>query len=286
MRLALLVAVTMAAFAANSLLNRAAVEGGLIDPLGYALIRVGSGAAMLWLLLALRGRGLALRPVPVIGALSLTAYMLGFSLAYLTLGAGLGALILFGVIQVTMFAVAALRGAALGPQRLAGAALAFAGLASLLWPGGGLAVDPAGAALMIVAGIGWAFYTLDGRGAADPLAATAANFAWCLPLVALATLAALPGWPAPGGVALAVIGGALTSGLGYALWYAVLPRIETTTAAVVQLSVPVIAVAAGALLLGEALSWKLVVAGAVVVGGIALAVTAPAAPAGRSRTRG
>ncbi len=285
MRLALLITVTMVAFAANSLLNRAAVEAGLIDPLGYALIRVASGAAMLWLLLALRRTAMP-RRIPWVGALSLATYMLGFSLAYLTLGAGLGALILFGVIQVTMFAVAALRGAALGPQRLAGAALAFAGLASLLWPGGGFSVDLTGAALMTAAGIGWAFYTLDGRGAANPLAATASNFLWCLPLMVLATLTALPSWPAPGGVALAVVGGAVTSGLGYALWYAVLPKIETTTAAVVQLSVPVIAVAAGALLLGEALTWKLVIAGAVVVGGIALAVTAPAAPAGRSQTRG
>ncbi|MGR3795926.1 DMT family transporter [Vannielia sp. SX4] len=285
MRLALLITVTMVAFAANSLLNRAAVEAGLIDPLGYALIRVASGAAMLWLLLALRRTAMP-RRIPWVGALSLATYMLGFSLAYLTLGAGLGALILFGVIQVTMFAVAALRGAALGPQRLAGAALAFAGLASLLWPGGGFSVDLTGAALMTAAGIGWAFYTLDGRGAANPLAATASNFLWCLPLMVLATLAALPSWPAPGGALLAVIGGAVTSGLGYALWYAVLPKIETTTAAVVQLSVPVIAVAAGALLLGEALTWKLVIAGAVVVGGIALAVTAPAAPAGRSQTRG
>ncbi len=285
MRTALLIAVTMVAFAANSLLNRAAVEGGFIDPLGYALIRVASGAAMLWLLVALRGT----RPVwgvPWVGALSLATYMLGFSLAYLTLGAGLGALILFGVIQITMFAVAALRGTALGPQRLAGAALAFAGLVSLLWPGGTLRVDPGGAALMALAGVGWAFYTLNGRGAANPLSATAANFIWCLPIVALAALLAMPGWPAPGGILLAVIGGAVTSGLGYALWYAILPRIETTTAAVVQLSVPVIAVATGALLLGEPLTWKLVLAAAVVVGGIAVAVTAPVAPAGRSRSRG
>ncbi|MFY0636089.1 MAG: DMT family transporter [Vannielia sp.] len=285
MRLALLIALTMAAFAANSLLNRAAVDAGLIDPLGYALIRVASGAAMLWLLLALRGRGLSVQPVPVAGAISLTAYMLGFSLAYLTLGAGLGALILFGVIQITMFAVAVTTGAALGAQRLAGAVTAFSGLAFLLWPGGRISVDPAGAALMTVAGIGWAFYTLQGRGTADPLAASARNFLWCLPLVALAAVLARPDWPAPGGVVLAMVGGAVTSGLGYVLWYGVLPRIETTTAAVVQLSVPVIAVVAGALILGEALSLQLLIAGAAVLGGIALALTAPAAPADRSQTR-
>ncbi|QDC10889.1 DMT family transporter [Oceanicola sp. D3] len=288
MRLALLIALTMAAFAANSLLNRAAVDSGRIDPLGFALLRVASGAAMLWLVLALRGkgRGLSLRSVPWAGALSLAAYMLGFSLAYLTLGAGLGALILFGVVQITMFSVAALRGAPLGPQRLAGAGLAFAGLAWLLWPGGSLSVDLTGAALMVAAGVGWGVYTLAGKGAADPLSATAANFLWCLPLMVLALIFALPGWPAPGGVVLAVIAGAVTSGLGYALWYALLPRVETTTAAVVQLSVPVIALAAGALLLGEALSLALMLASAVVLGGIALVVTAPAAPAGRSQSRG
>jgi drug/metabolite transporter (DMT)-like permease len=282
MRLALLTALTMCAFAANSILTRMAIEGGGIDPAAFALVRVASGALMLGLLAWLRGGGLPLlRRSRVPGALSLALYMIGFSLAYLTLDAGLGALILFGVVQITMFAHGAFRAERPGNRQLGGAAVAFGGLVLALWPGEAAgAANPAGAALMVLAGFGWAAYTIAGRRAADPLAATAANFTLCLPLL-LPLLAWASLDASAQGVALAVICGALTSGLGYALWYSVLPRMGGSTAAIVQLSVPVIALLAGAALLREFPAASVLLAAALVVGGIAWAITAPAAPAGR-----
>jgi drug/metabolite transporter (DMT)-like permease len=202
--------------------------------------------------------------------------MLGFSFAYLTLDAGLGALILFAGVQVTMFAGAALGGEPIPPRRWAGAGVAFAGLAWLLWPQGAGAPDPAGAALMAAAALGWGVYSLAGRGTADPLAATAANFVVALPaaLVALA-LAADFGDATATGVGAALVSGAVTSGLGYALWYGVLPRLGASRAAVAQLTVPVIAIAGGVMFLGEAPTLRMLLAGAVVLGGVALSL-APA----------
>lgn len=274
MQLILLVALTMSAFAANSLLNRLAVDGGMIGPSAFAVIRVASGAAMLVALTLLRGKGLRLfdrRRFAGAGALAL--YMIGFSLAYLTLDAGLGALILFGVVQITMFAVSALRGAPATGRQVAGATIAFVGLVWILWPSGAAAVPLAGSLFMIAAGVGWALYTLSGRGETEPLAASAANFCLALPLTLLPLLwrADMP-QPAPAGIALAVLSGAVTSGLGYALWYSLLPRLAAPVAATVQLSVPVIALAAGAVLLGETASPRLILGAVIVLGGIALAL--------------
>ena len=159
--------------------------------------------------------------------------------------------------------------------------MAFAGLVLVLWPSQGVAVDPLGAVLMIAAGLGWAAYTIIGRGASDPLAGSAGNFVICTPLVAMLLLVQ-PTFYTPTGIALGVVCGAVTSGLGYALWYAVLPRLAQATAAVVQLSVPVIAILAGALLLAEPLGAKVILATALVLGGIGLAVSARSAPTGRS----
>ncbi|MBY5931675.1 DMT family transporter [Tateyamaria omphalii] len=282
MRLILLTCLTMIAFAANSVLNRMAVDGGGIDPSSFAMIRVLAGAVALGMILTVRGGGLPLwQRDRVVGATSLAAYMVGFSLAYVTLDAGLGALILFGTVQVAMFGWSALRGGHPTARQMLGAAIAFAGLLIALWPddnGGG---DIAGAALMVVAGLGWAAYTLAGKGAKDPLAATAANFIWTLPILGV-LLFGTGLHAAPSGIALAILSGAVTSGLGYALWYSILPRLAGQTAAVVQLSVPIIAIAGGALLLGEALSLSLALSAALVVGGIAVAVTASKAQEGRS----
>lgn len=274
MRLILLTLLTMCAFAANSLLTRAAVEGGHIGPGAFAVLRVAAGAAMLGAIAIWRGVSLPLlRRERVLGALSLTAYMVGFSLAYLTLDAGLGALILFGVTQITMFGHAAVTGRVPSMQRLIGAGVAFAGLVLVLWPSDANTNDPVGAALMCIAGLGWAAYTIAGRGAADPLATTGANFILCLPL--LAVLLFWSGLEADAtGLLLAVVCGAVTSGLGYALWYSVLTRMRGTTAAVVQLSVPVIAIAAGAVLLGEGVAPIVGIAAILVVGGIGWSVTA------------
>ncbi|MFT4707722.1 MAG: drug/metabolite transporter (DMT)-like permease [Ascidiaceihabitans sp.] len=278
MRLISLTALTMLAFAANSILTRMAIEGGHIDPSSFAAIRIVAGAIALAMILTVRGGGLPLfERARIVGALSLAAYMIGFSLAYATLDAGLGALILFGVVQVTIFIWGALRGATPSTRQLSGASLAFVGLLIALWPSEGSTSSVAGTALMVIAGLGWAAYTLVGRGATNPLAATAANFVLAMPLLMIL----LVGQSLNAniiGIGLAILCGAVTSGLGYSLWYAVLPKMTATTAAIVQLSVPIIAIAAGAVFLGEVVSLLIVIAAALVVGGIALAVTTRSVP--------
>lgn len=272
MRLFLLTTLTMIAFASNSLLNRLAVANFDIDPMVFAVIRTFAGAVMLAGLLCVRGRVPAFGRTHIAGAVALAIYMIGFSWAYLSLGAGLGALILFGVLQVVMFGFAVIKGQAIPALRWAGAAIALAGLVVLLWPVGATAVPMWGALSMAVAGTAWAAYTLLGQGAPDALAASAGNFVLCVPLVALVLLFGWGGTLSLGGVGLAVIAGAVTSGLGYAMWYYVLPQIPTTIAAITQLSVPVIAVFAGVVLLDEALTVRLVVAGVLVLGGIAVSL--------------
>ena len=274
MKLAALTMLVLVAFAANSVLNRLALLEGGIGPAAFAAIRLAAGAAVLATLVRLgNGRVPLLGKGRAVGAGALALYMLGFSFAYRTLDAGLGALILFGGVQITMFAGAVLGREAIPLRRWAGAGVAFAGLAWLLWPEGAGAPDPLGAALMAAAALGWGVYSLAGRGAADPLAATAANFAAALPaaLVALALAADFGGATATGIVA-AVVSGAVTSGLGYALWYAVLPWLGATRAAVAQLTVPLIALAGGVAFLGETPTPRMLLAGAMVLGGVALSL--------------
>lgn len=282
MRLFLLTALAMVAFAANSLLNRLALESAAAAPAGFAALRLASGALCLWLLVRLRGG-----QVPWVGGImapaALALYMLGFSFAYVTLPAGLGALILFGGVQITMFVGALAGGEVVSRQRWAGAGLAFAGLVWLLWPQGGAdRPDLAGAALMAAAALGWGIYSLAGRGAVDPLAMTARNFLFALPAAVIA-LALAGGGMTPRGAMLAVISGAVTSGMGYALWYAVLPRLTASAAAVAQLTVPVIAMAGAMLLLSEPLTLRFVIAALLVLGGVALA-SAGSARADRKST--
>ncbi|MEL6682515.1 MAG: DMT family transporter [Pseudomonadota bacterium] len=264
----------MTAFASNSLLNRIGVAQYGMDPFDFAVIRTAAGAGMLWALVALRRQ-----PVPplfnatrVFGALVLAIYMIGFSWAYITLDAGLGALILFGVLQVVVFGWAVAEGQSIPPLRWIGAAIALVGLCVLLWPIGTAAVPIFGALSMVAAGVSWAAYTLLGRAETDPLGATASNFLLCLPLVALTLLAGIDHPVTTGGVITAIVAGAVTSGLGYALWYRVLPNLPTTVAGIAQLSVPVIAVVAGVLLLQETLTPRLIVAGILVLGGIAVSL--------------
>lgn len=273
-RLLFLTALTMVAFAANSLLNRAALADGATGPAAFAAIRLVSGAICLAALAAMR-RGLP--PLLVrrrwTGAGALSLYMLGFSFAYVALDAGLGALLLFGVVQVTMFSAAVTSGERPPAARWIGAALALGGLAWLVWPGTVAPPDPTAVLLMVAAGVGWGVYSLAGRSAADPLAETAANFLAAAPL-ALLVWALLPDAVSGKGAMLAVVSGAVTSGLGYALWYSVLPRLLASVAALAQLTVPVIAVAGGVLLLGEGLTLRLVLASAVILGGVAFGVVA------------
>lgn len=273
MRLFGLTALAMVAFAANSVLNRMAVALEGMNPLDFAVLRLLAGAAVLALLVFLRARrpfwpGWEGRGAGVFGLL---LYLFGFSLAYVDLAAGIGALILFGMVQMTMFSGAVLAREPVPLLRWLGAGLAFAGLIWLVSPAGqAVALGPA--VLMAVAGIGWGIYSLAGRGARDPLAATAANFCLAAPLVLLVALwqfdlAGLGGM----GIVLAMLSGGVTSGLGYALWYAVVPQLGAARAGVAQLSVPILAAGAGALWLGEPLSWRFLVASAVVLGGVALA---------------
>lgn len=280
MRLFLLTALTMVAFAANSILNRLALVDGGIDALSFAIVRLAAGAVTLAALtLILRGR---LRPGGrgrMVGVAALLVYIYGFSTAYVALDAGVGALILFGVVQMTMFAGAVQSGERPPARRIWGAALAFAGLAWLLWPSAGPVVSPVHGALMAAAGIGWGVYSLNGRKEADPLQATAANFLLAVP-VGLILGALAPVGPdvlgaAPRGLILAVVSGAITSGLGYALWYSVLPRLPASVAAVAQLTVPVIAMGGGLLVLAEVPSLGVVLAAALVLGGVAVSVITP-----------
>lgn len=276
MRLFALVAVIMCAFAANSVLNRIGVALQGMDPMDFATVRTASGAGMLWVLVMMRD---AARPVVFsakrfAGAAALAVYMVGFSWAYITLDAGLGALILFGVLQIVVFGWAVIEGGTIPLLRWLGAAIALTGLCVLLWPSGQTAVPFAGAIAMTSAGLAWAVYTLLGRAETDPLGATASNFLLCLPLVALAMFGVGIGpMPLPG-IFTAIVAGAITSGLGYALWYRALPSLPTTVAGIAQLSVPVIAVASGVLFLSEPLSLRLIVAGGLVLGGIGVSLTA------------
>jgi len=274
MRLVALTALVMVAFAANSVLNRAAVAAGEIGALDFALVRAVAGAAVLVLLIRLRhGSVPLLEPKRVLGGLMLTTYLIGFSVAYLAMNAGLGALILFGGVQVTMFAGALVMGERPPARRWIGAGLALAGLAWLVWPGGAVAAPLWAVAAMAAAALGWGVYSLIGRGSADPLCDTGAAFVWATVAAFVAVLVQTGGATVNDaslrGLLLAVASGAVTSGLGYALWYAVLPRIGSSVAGLVQLSVPVIAALGGVVLLAEAPSLRMLGAGAVVLGGIA-----------------
>ncbi|MCB1475267.1 MAG: DMT family transporter [Rhodobiaceae bacterium] len=272
-RTALLTLLAMIAFAANSLLCRQALGGGLIDAASFATVRTFSGAAMLALLLALRGKAPTGRPTGWRAPLMLFTYMAFFSFAYLSLSAGTGALILFGTVQLTMFAVALKRGERFSALALAGIAIALAGLVYLVLPGV-TAPDPLGAALMVIAGIGWGFYTLIGRSSTEPLATTARNFLLTLPLTILVSLLF---WPdtnyQPAGLLLAVASGAIASGCGYAIWYAALAGLTATRAAIIQLSVPVIAAIGGVLFLAEPLTARIIIASVLTIGGVLIVIT-------------
>lgn len=271
-RLALLTALTMVAFAANSLLNRLALSTAEIGPAGFASVRVATGALVLVLLLAFRDQTIPRPPMPQLTAVAgLATYMLGFSFAYVSMDAGLGALILFGGVQITMFVGALLEGEPPPLRRWAGMGLAMAGLALLTFPTSAAAIRPGASLLMASAAVGWGVYSLIGRKVTDPMAATGWNFVYCLPVVLIVLVA----WPdsisASGqGVALAMISGGLTSALGYALWYHLLPILGATKGALTQLSVPAIALALGAVLLSEAVTWSAILSATLILGGIAV----------------
>lgn len=274
MRLVAITSVVMVAFAANSILNRAALSGGHIGSLDFALLRVVSGAAILAVLAARAGGRRWLGSFRSVNIGALTVYIVAFSIAYLALPAGAGALILFAAVQITMFGGAVLGAETIPARRWVGAVLALAGLAWMLLPGTS-GLSPAAGALMALAGVGWGIYSLRGRAGGAPLDTTAASFLGAVPFVLCARLglpAEQPGFDGAG-IALAVLSGAVTSGLGYALWYSVLPALGATRAAVAQLTVPVIAVAGGVVLLGEDVTLRLVLSCLLVVGGVGLGLS-------------
>lgn len=274
---ALVTALALTGFAANSLLCRGALAPRSIDPWSFTALRLGSGALALALLArSTRGARAAVptREGSLLSAFALWAYAAAFALAYLRLAAGVGALVLFASVQATMIGWSALRGARPSRRELGGFALAFAGLVVLLRPGVGLP-DPVGLLQMSVAGVAWGVYSLRGRQSRSPLLATSGNFARSVPLALAVWLVSLLGaslHASARGIALAVASGALASGLGYALWYRALPRLTAVRAALVQLLVPVLTAAAGIALLGEAPTVRLFVAGPLILCGVGLAV--------------
>ncbi len=276
-----LTALALLAFAGNSILCRMALGGHLMDPAGFTAVRLASGALTLWLLLAVRGAGAPRLAGHWASAAALFMYAAAFSLAYVSLDAGTGALILFGAVQVTMLLAGLRAGERPRPTEWLGLALALTGLVVLVRPGLS-APAPGGAALMATAGIAWGVYSLRGRGSREPLRNTAGNFMMAAPVALL--LVPLAGgvhaWT-PAGLALAAASGALASGVGYAVWYAALPALSATRAALVQLLVPVLAAAGGVALLSEVIPLRLPVAAALVLGGVALAVTARSPGHGR-----
>lgn len=276
MRLFLLTLLTMTAFAANSLLNRTGLAEGAIGPAGFAAIRVISGAVMLWLLMVLGQNAAPRRTSPDwISAGALATYLLGFSFAYVALDAGLGALVLFAIVQVTMFAGAVRAGDEIPVLRWGGMAVSMLGLAYLVWPSETVQLPALPLFLMAAAAIGWGIYSLIGRRAMEPLQATAWNFTYATPIVVILAIPFV--WDealSTPGVIMAITSGAVTSGLGYALWYRVLPQLGASTGALVQLSVPVIAMGAGVILLGETVGLREITASVLVLGGIAVGLIA------------
>ncbi len=274
----------LVAFAANSLLNRMALAGHLIDATSYTAIRLGSGAAMLGLLVRARaGDWRPLRAPGIVGPLALFGYAVPFSFAYLRIGAAAGALVLFGCVQLTMIGWGLARGERPSLRVWAGLALAAGGLAWLVLPAA-TRPDPIGTALMVTAGVAWGVYSLVGKRASDPLtplaplAANARSFLWATPLVLFvgATQAGALHLSVRG-AELGVLSGTVTSGLGYAIWYRALRGLTAMQAGIVQLSVPVIAAVGGVVLLHEQISPRLLLSGTAVLGGVALVLS------GRSR---
>ncbi|WP_336510840.1 DMT family transporter [Aliamphritea spongicola] len=276
LRIILLTSIAMLAFAGNSVLSRLALASGSIDAASFSSIRLVSGIVMLAILLPLvakvkageKGHLQQMFRGSYKAAAYLFIYVIGFSYAYLILDTGVGALILFGSVQLTMILISLFTGARFRQLEWIGLLLAIVGFVYLVWPS---LTEPSlvGFVLMTVAGIAWGLYTLKGRGADQPVRDTAYNFIKTLPMVAVLTLLTLADARFDlQGVLLAMASGALASGLGYAIWYMALPGLQNVQAAVVQLTVPVIAAAGGVVFAGELIDQRLIVASLLVLGGV------------------
>lgn len=283
LRLIIWVALAMLAFAGNSLLCRAALKHTSIDAASFTTVRLLSGASMLWLVVWLthrRQHGMTPEESHGSGnwlsACALFAYAAGFSFAYVNMTAATGALLLFGAVQATMIGYGVWQGERLRTVQLVGLVLALAGLFTLMLPGLATPSLP-GSLSMLGAGLAWGIYSLRGKrlssNATDPVQVTAGNFLRTVPMTLGLSLLLLNRLSVDGtGVGLAVLSGALASGLGYAIWYRVLPALKSTHAATVQLSVPVIAAVGGVVFMGEVIGWPMVLASCAILGGIALVI--------------
>ncbi|MBK7393891.1 MAG: DMT family transporter [Chloracidobacterium sp.] len=291
MRVFLYTSFALVAFAFNSILCRLALRGDEADAVGFTAVRLLSGAIALVVIWYVVGRVRsphvckgstgdedALTHVRATdtgswsSAIFLFAYAICFSFAYLGLTAGTGALILFGSVQMTMIVVTLFRGDRPPILEWLGLITAVGGLVYLVFPG--LASPPlTSSLLMAAAGASWGIYTLRGRGSTDPLGQTTGNFIRTLPFAAVIAVIFLPNLHlSTRGITLAVLSGAVTSGIGYTVWYASLKHHTATRAAVLQLAVPVITAMIGVLLLAETADIRLVIAAALILGGIALTI--------------
>ena len=266
-----LTVLAMLAFAGNSLLCRLALKQTGIDAASFTSVRLISGAVTLYFIARLK-QGDAIGSGSWVSALALFGYAAGFSFAYTFLPAATGALLLFGAVQATMIGYGIYMGERLKSTQLLGLLLAISGVVGLLLPG--LTAPPlAGSILMLGAGVAWGIYSLRGRGNTDPISASAGNFLYAVPAsLALSILFCAHASMDQEGLLYAMISGAVTSGVGYAIWYRVLPELKATHAATIQLGVPVLAALGGILFLGEPLSLRLVLASLTILGGIALVI--------------
>jgi len=275
-RVLILTLAAMIAFASNSLLCRAALKQTSIDAASFTFVRVFSGAVVLWLVMNLPRMIRTTRDVGVggnwISALALFLYAAGFSFAYVDVAAGTGALLLFGAVQATMILWGLHKGERLRAIQIVGLIVAMTGLVVLLFPG--LSAPPLlGSILMLGAGVAWGVYSLRGKREKNAVTATTGNFVRAVPFAAGLSIIFLRWLDLDlAGVIYAIISGAVTSGLGYVIWYSVLPSLKAASAATVQLSVPVLAAAGGILLLGEPLTLRYLLASVAILGGITLVV--------------
>ena len=272
-RISLLTAFALVAFASNSVLNRLALGGNTIDAGSYIGIRIASGAFMLWLLNGYLKHNFKLKLTHnFIPAFYLVLYGVAFSFAYISLSSGTGAFILFGTVQATMLSTALVNGEKPFWVEWVGLFVALGGLIYLVFPGMS-APDPLGAVLMVIAGVAWGLYSLKGRGVKDPLEATAQNFMLAVPMVFVVNLFAFStSHLSSEGVLYACLSGALTSGVGYAVWYAALKGLTNMQAALLQLCVPIIAAFGGVIFLSEQITTRLIYAGLFIIGGVVVAL--------------
>jgi drug/metabolite transporter (DMT)-like permease len=275
---AALTALALIAFAVNSVFCRLALAERIIDPASYTAVRLITGAVALWIIVVFRrDRSFAKSGGGWISAAMLFLYAVTFSFAYISLSTGTGALILFAAVQITMIAVGLYTGERPELLEWLGLLIAIVGLIYLVSPGI-TAPSTGGSVLMATAGVAWGVYSLRGRGASDPVGVTADNFLRAAPLAIGLILVWLPTLTiTPLGFLWAALSGSITSGVGYVLWYAALPRLTATRAATVQLAVPVLAAVGGVAVLSEAISPRLVISAVVILGGVGLAVSRPKA---------